>query len=421
MSKNNENKLVPKLRFPEFENENSWVEKTLGEVAEIITGNTPSTNQSEYYNGEKMFVSPADIDDKRYVNHTKTTLTELGFSKTRKIKANSVLFVCIGSTIGKVAQNKFECATNQQLNSIVPYDEYSSDFIYSLLEANANNISSLAGRQAVPIINKTLFSSVSLLFPTKSEQKKIAACLSSLDEVITAESQKLDLLQDHKRGLLQSLLPVGAETIPKFRFEEFQDSDEWVEDTLLNIASFRRGSFPQPYGLPEWYDDDNGMPFIQVFDVGEDFRLKPTTKNKISELAAKQSVFIQKGTLIITLQGSIGRVAITQYDAYIDRTLLLFEEFHKEIDLTFFAYTIFLLFEIEKQKAPGGIIKTITKEVLSSFVVKMPSVIEQRKIASCFSSLDELISSQTQKVEALKTHKKGLLQSLFPNVNKVVV
>ena len=133
----------------------------------------------------------------------------------------------------------------------------------------------------------------------------------------------------------------------------------------------------------------------------------------------KKSVFIPKGTLIITIQGSIGRVAITQYDAYIDRTLLLFEEFYQEVDITFFAYTIFLLFEIEKQKAPGGIIKTITKEVLSSFVVKLPSIEEQQKIASCLTSLDELISAQTEKIESLQLHKKGLLQGLFPNVNEV--
>lgn len=227
---------MPTLRFSEFKNDGEWKEKCLGDVAEIITGNTPSTIQPEYYDGEKLFVSPADIDDNRYITQTKTTLTELGFSKTRKIKSNSVLFVCIGSTIGKIAQNKFECATNQQINSLVPYDGYSSDFIYSLLEANTNKIASLAGRQAVPIINKTLFSSVTLSFPTKPEQQKIASCLSLLDEVITAESQKLETLQHHKRGLLQNLLPQEGETVPKFRFKEFENSGEWEEKSLGNIC-----------------------------------------------------------------------------------------------------------------------------------------------------------------------------------------
>ncbi len=208
--------------------------------------------------------------------------------------------------------------------------------------------------------------------------------------------------------------------VPRLRFPEFLNDANWVEDTLINIAGFRRGSFPQPYGLPKWYDDINGMPFIQVYDVGEDFRLKPKTKNKISKLGAEQSVFIPKGTVIITIQGSIGRVAITQYDAYIDRTLLLFEEFYIELDKTFFAYLLFLLFEIEKLKAPGGIIKTITKEVLSQFVVKLPSPKEQQKIAACLSSLDEVITAETEKLEILKDHKKGLLQNLLPQEGETV-
>ncbi|MDD3645599.1 MAG: restriction endonuclease subunit S, partial [Bacteroidales bacterium] len=252
-------------------------------------------------------------------------------------------------------------------------------------------------------------------FPKVQEQQKIASCLSSLDELIAAHNDKLDALKDHKKGLLQNLFPQEGETVPKVRFPEFEEDGEWVADSLVNIAKFRRGSFPQPYGLPEWYDDEDGMPFIQVYDVDDNFRLKPSTKRKISKLAAEQSVFIEKGTVIITIQGSIGRVAITQYDAYIDRTLLIFQEFYNVIDRDFFAYTLFLLFEIEKQKAPGGIIKTITKQVLSDFTIKIPSLEEQQKIASCLSALDELIMAQAEKIEQLKMHKKGLMQGLFPS------
>ncbi|MFV0531742.1 MAG: restriction endonuclease subunit S [Flavobacteriales bacterium] len=202
-----ESEKVPKFRFPEFEKDGAWVEKKLGTVAEIITGNTPSTHKSEYYDGEIMFISPADINGDRYITQTKTTLTELGFSKTRPLKANSVLFVCIGSTIGKIAQNKFECATNQQINSLMPFKEYSSEFLYSALENSASQISKLAGIQAVPIINKSQFSSVKLFFPKIQEQQKIASCLSALDDLITAEADKIEQLQQHKKGLMQGLFP----------------------------------------------------------------------------------------------------------------------------------------------------------------------------------------------------------------------
>ena len=131
--------------------------------------------------------------------------------------------------------------------------------------------------------------------------------------------------------------------IPELRFPEFVKDGEWEIKTLNEIAKFRRGSFPQPYGLPEWYDV-NGFPFIQVFDVDDNFKLKTNTKSKISKDDAEQSVFIKKGTVIVTIQGSIGRVAITQYDAYIDRTLLLFEEYFKEINQVYFSYVLFKLF-----------------------------------------------------------------------------
>ena len=213
--------------------------------------------------------------------------------------------------------------------------------------------------------------------------------------------------------------PAKKSLVPKLRFPEFREAGEWESKTLVELAKFRRGSFPQPYGLPEWYDDENGMPFVQVFDVDENLRLKEKTKNRISKIGAEQSVFIAQGTLIVTLQGSIGRVAVTQYDAYIDRTLLIFEEFFKPTEKLFFAYVIQNLFEIEKEKAPGGIIKTITKESLSDFVVKLPSRAEQQKIANCLSSLDQSIIAETPKIDALKNLKKGLMQQLFPAIDEV--
>lgn len=202
-----EGKTIPAIRFPEFRNAPDWQEMSLRDIGEIITGSTPCTKDSNNYGGEKLFVSPADITDKRYVSQTKTTLSEKGFRLSRHIKENSILFVCIGSTIGKVAQNTRACATNQQINSIMPYKGHVADFVYSILEHYAPQIASIAGNQAVPIINKTLFSSVSLLMPKEEEQKKIADCLLSVDELISTETAKLDQLKAHKKGLMQQLFP----------------------------------------------------------------------------------------------------------------------------------------------------------------------------------------------------------------------
>ena len=203
-----EGETQPRLRLPEFQNTEDWTEQSVGDFGKIVTGSTPSTAQSAFYGGGIPFASPADISDLRFVDQTKTTLTPEGFAETRPIRAGSVLFVCIGSTIGKVAQNVRDCATNQQINAIVPSSSHADDFVYFALSYASDRVALLAGRQAVPIINKSLFSSLSLLVPKFAEQQRIAACLSSLDALITAETQKLEAIKTHKKGLMQQLFPA---------------------------------------------------------------------------------------------------------------------------------------------------------------------------------------------------------------------
>ena len=199
----------------------------------------------------------------------------------------------------------------------------------------------------------------------------------------------------------------------RFKDDNRNDLEDWEIKTLGEVAKFRRGSFPQPYGLPKWYDDENGMPFIQVYDVDSNMLLKNTTKNKISKLGAEQSVFVKKGTLVITIQGSIGRIAKTQYDAYVDRTLLIFQSYKLPTDVDYFKYVVFLLFEIEKTKAPGGTIKTITKEVLTDFTIPIPCIQEQQKIANFLSNIDIKIENTNQEINKMQNFKKGLLQKMF--------
>mgnify|MGYP003692724235 CR=1 FL=1 len=267
------------------------------------------------------------------------------------------------------------------------------------------------GHSVVHIYSSQL-QNLKIPLPPLPEQKKIADCLSTWDSAIEKQSALINALTDRKKALMQQLL-TGKKRLPGFE-------GEWKEVSLIELADFRRGSFPQPYGLPEWYDNENGEPFIQVYDVGDNFNLKPTTKSKISELAQVQSVFIKKGTLIVTLQGSIGKVAITNYDAYIDRTLLLFSSFKMKVDIYFIMYQIHNLFNIEKEKAPGGIIKTITKEVLSNFKIKLPSFEEQTAIAEILATADRELQLQKEKLAQLQTQKKGLMQVLLTGKKRLI-
>ena len=188
-------------------------------------------------------------------------------------------------------------------------------------------------------------------------------------------------------------------------------SEIWETRSLGEISTFRRGSFPQPYGKPEWYDD-NGYPFVQVYDINENNKLNSKTKSRISEEASKKSVFIKKGSLIVSLQGSIGRVAITQYDAFVDRTILIFNDFEKYLDKKFFMYTIKKLFLKQAEIADGGVIKTITKQTLKNFEISIPPLPEQKKIAEILSTVDMAISKFSLKLSKLNLIAESIMESI---------
>lgn len=202
--------------------------------------------------------------------------------------------------------------------------------------------------------------------------------------------------------------------VPKRRFKEFQNADSWEQRKLGEVASYRRGSFPQPYGKSEWYDGEDAKPFVQVADVTDAMNLVDDTKQKISKLAQPMSVFAEENSVLVTLQGSIGRVAITQYGAFIDRTVLIFEKYKTEIDTLFWSYVIKQKFIEEARKAPGGTIKTITKEALSDFDLLLPTYEEQQKIGVYFKQLDNIITLHQHKLDKLKSLKKAYLTNMFP-------
>ena len=184
--------------FPE------WEEKKLGEVSDIMTGNTPSTKQEDYYGGCYLWVTPTDITDSREVSVTAKKLTELGYTVARHIPANSVLVTCIAS-IGKNAIIRENGSCNQQINSITPYNDYSVEFVYYLICQNERLLHANAGAGGMEILNKDSFSKIKMYFPCLAEQQKIADCLSSLDEVIEKQKATLAAWEELKKGLLQQM------------------------------------------------------------------------------------------------------------------------------------------------------------------------------------------------------------------------
>jgi len=191
---------VPEVRFEGFTG--TWEVRKIYEIANVVTGSTPPTAFKEYYNGDFLFVSPADIQGNRYISSTATTLTKEGFSLGRKVRSGAALFVSIGSTIGKVAQATTPLVTNQQINSVIGNSEVDDDFIFTVLESVSHSIRQSAATQAVPIVNKTNFSGVCIWLPKLVEQKQIGNFFRNLDALITAQQEEVEMLQNIKKAFL---------------------------------------------------------------------------------------------------------------------------------------------------------------------------------------------------------------------------
>ncbi len=397
-------KNTPKLRFPEFTGE--WEEKKLGEIAEIITGNTPPTANNEYYNGDCLFVSPYDINGNRFVEQTRTTLTKLGFSKGRKIRAGSSLFVCIGSTIGKVAQNKVECVANQQINSVIPYENYSDDFVYTLLERNSSSIKILAAEQAVPIINKTTFSNYTALVPFLAEQTKIATFLTAVDEKLTKLKKKKTLLEQYKKGVMQKLFSQEL----RFKDDNNQDFPDWQEKTLgeLTFKVDKKNKKNIQYPIYSINNINGFIPQSDQFDGmdsnkrGYDISLyKIIERNTFAYNPARINVgsLGYSGNLHDIIISSLYVCFKTVEDVYDNYLLQYFttKQFNKAV-----------LTNVE-----GGVREYLFYENFSRIDLSLPSLPEQQKIANFLSSIDEKISHCSAQIEKMEAWKKGLLQQMF--------
>ncbi|MCL8009180.1 restriction endonuclease subunit S [Gelidibacter japonicus] len=185
----------------------SWEVVRLNQVGDIVTGTTPKTSVREYYteNGV-LWASPADLGKQKYIESTNKQLTNLGFQQTRKLPPKSIMVTCIGSTIGKIGMTNSNMSTNQQINSIVCNESNCPEFYYYLIEKIAVYIKSLAGTQAVPLLNKTDFSAINVVNPPMQEQKIISEILKTLDEKTEILSEKKETYQVLKQGLMQQLL-----------------------------------------------------------------------------------------------------------------------------------------------------------------------------------------------------------------------
>ncbi len=261
-------------------------------------------------------------------------------------------------------------------------------------------------------ISATRLTKIQLPIPsTKAEQQKIADCLSSVDALIAAQARKLDALKTHKKGLMQQLFPREGETQPRIRFPEFLDAGEWEEKKLGNIVEIRSGNSPSKYEL----STQGSFPFVKVEDLNNCTKYQADSREYCDEsgdaIPRCSVIFPKRGASI-----ELNKIRITASEILIDTNLMAISP--DRTATTEFLY-YFLINVGLAQIADTSTIPQINNKHIIPFKILIPSTSEQESIADCLSSVDDLIAAQTQKLDALKTHKKGLMQQLFPSPGEV--
>jgi type I restriction enzyme S subunit len=397
MSKNNKNKLVPRLRFPEFQHSGEWEVKEVGEIFEITRGYVLPMNllSKEYSSDNPYPVYSSQTKNNGLAGYYKDYLYE-----------DAITWTTDGANAGDVNFRKGKFYCTNVCGVLINKEGYSNKCVAELINAVSKKYVSYVGN---PKLMNGVMSKIKIPFPSLPEQQKIASCLSSLDEVIAGERQKLELLQQHKKGLLQQLFPQEGETVPRLRFPEFQNAGEWEVKRLGEVFSSYSGGTPNT-SKKEYYGGD--IPFIRSAEIN-----KEKTELFLTELGLQNSSakMVSKGDLLIALYGAnSGDVAISKIDGAINQAVLCLKS---EFSNSFAAFYLSGKKDWIVSKYIQGGQGNLSGEIVKSIPVPFPKKSEQQKIAACLSSLDDLITAQTQKIELLEQHKKGLLQGLFPMEN----
>ena len=358
-----------------------WEVQKIGDFAQIYTGTTPPTNNIKNYGNEYLFVSPADLGKRKYILNTEKKLSNIGFRVARKYPANSVLFTCIGSTIGKSGISKIELSSNQQINAVLPNDFFSSNFLYYFLNLISPKIKLGASEQAVPMINKTEFSKIQIPLPPLAEQEAIATALSDCDSWIDSIEEVLAKKRLIKQGAMQELLT------PK---------EDWEVKKLGEVGNVIKGK----QFNSDLLDNNSSYP---CYSGG----INPSGySEKYNEFA---------NTVIISEGGnSCGFINFVKTKFWLGGHCYKFILKIKETDQIFF-------YQLLKQNQSeimdlrvGSGLPNIQKKAILEFEIFFPKCLsEQTRIATILSDMDLEIEALEEKLHKARQIKQGMMQELL--------
>jgi len=378
-----------------------WKNVTLGDLGRIVTGKTPLTAVEGNFGGQIPFVTPSDMDGRRTISTTARNLTEVGAASVKgsQIPAGSVMVSCIGSDTGKAVIAGRDCVTNQQINSIVVDDRFSSEFVYYNLSTRKDEIRhQAAGGSAQPILNKGDFSRLEITLPPLAEQKAIAAVLGALDDKIELNRRMNATLEAMARALFQSWFvdfdPVRAKLdgsqpfgMDKGTAAFFPEHFEHGEHGLLPIG-WRHAAIEDVCAINAWTlgrnDDLETLEYVEISEVsrGNIANIATYTRGEEPSRARRRlhhgdtvlsTVRPDRGSYFLALNPPENRVASTGF-AVLTPTKALWSFIHA-------AMTQPEVSDHLGQMADGGAYPAVRPEIIGAMKVAMPN---ESKILEAF-------------------------------------
>lgn len=403
--------LMPRMRFSEFQDSEEWEAKSLGSVCNVLQGYGFPESLQGRTEGRYPFCKVSDIS--RAVAENGGLLAKaanyVGDSDLLELRAKLIpigttVFAKIGEALrlNRRAFVQHECLIDNNAVGLKGVEGVADDYFIYLLSQLIDLNEHCGG--AVPSVNKSTLEAIKVIVPEIDEQEKIAASLHSLDELITAEAQKLDALKTHKKGLMQQLFPREGETVPRLRFPEFREAGEWVVKTLSELAENldnRRIPVTESdriKGAIPYYGASGIVDYIHDFIFDEDLLC-------ISEDGA--NLVARTTPIAFSISGKTwvnNHAHVLKFDRRCVQKIV--EDYLNSVSL--------------EDYLTGMAQPKLNRAMLDTIPVPVPQdVDEQQAVADCLSSLDDLITAQSQKIDTLKTHKKGLMQQLFPVLDEV--
>lgn len=415
MTQNEKRTATPRLRLPEFRNDPPWPETPLNVV--LFEHGEKNDGKSEVHS---VSVHKGVVNQ---VEHLGRSFAAADRSNYNLAKPHDIIYTKSPTgdfPYGIVKQNQlpYNVIVSPLYGVFSPINRHLGYLLDAYFESPFRTNAYLApiiqkgAKNTIQISNARFLSKGLYLPQSEAEHKKIAECLSTLDELIEAESRKLDALKDHKTGLMQQLFPREGETRPRLRFPEFRDAPEWEQRRLGDLVEIATGQV-----------DPKEPPYCDLPQIGSE-NIESNTGKIVNVKTAREKgvisgnyVFDKEDVLYSKIRPALNKVAAPSFKGVCSADIYPVRPNSGSLLRN---YLVFLLLS-EKflgyaiRSSDRGKIPKINREALLSYEAHVPSVDEQRRIADCLSSLDDLIAAQSEKLESLRTHKYGLMQQLFPN------